>query len=142
MRLNASERSKVWAKSDGHCWYCGDELPARGWHADHMDPVLRTPSRVLRPDNHSIDNIVPACAPCNLYKASYTVEGFRRELEASIERARRTSVNFRNAERFGLISVASRRVVFWFERKDAVPDTLKRPPLPPRAMWDILYARE
>lgn len=40
----------------------------------------------------------------------------RREIEKQIERARAYSVNFRTAERFGLVEVIEKPVVFWFEK--------------------------
>jgi len=46
-----------------------------------------------------------------------TLEQFRRDLGRSIELARKYSVNFRNAERFGLISInPPEKIVFYFEK--------------------------
>ena len=28
-------------KFGGKCAYCGSELPEKGWHADHVEPILR-----------------------------------------------------------------------------------------------------
>ena len=135
MGLTKKQRGEVFAKSDGRCWYCGCELPEKGWHADHVEPVIRETIPVrdtsnspyshklvqtgdcYKPERDTIENIVPACAPCNLFKATFTVDEFRRELEAQIERARRSSVNFRTAERFGLLEVTKAPVVFWFEKQ-------------------------
>lgn len=116
-RLPKAERKAVWDKSGGVCWYCGEALPERGWHADHAEPVLRIPGRMIRAHNDTVENTVPACRSCNLFKGGMGVETFREQLEAQVERARRSSVNFRMAERFGLVSVAEPRVVFWFERQ-------------------------
>ncbi|EBA1981653.1 HNH endonuclease, partial [Salmonella enterica] len=41
---------------------------------------------------------------------------FRKQVSLQVERGRRSSVNFRTAERFGLISVVNKPVVFWFEQ--------------------------
>ncbi|MBY8063567.1 HNH endonuclease [Vibrio fluvialis] len=131
----SKKRQAIWDKSGGKCWYCGCELPEKGWHADHFEPVLRTLEIVPReqrknphmmefrhdggfdrPELDNKDNLVPSCAPCNLFKGTWSLEGFRRQLELQVERARNSSVNFRNAERFGLISVTSNPVVFWFEK--------------------------
>lgn len=141
MALTKKQRQQVREKSGGKCWYCGCDLPEKGWHADHMEPVIRalpspaartkhqwgeTPESVKklldnkgmeRPQNDTVENMVPACAPCNLFKATFSVEGFRREIEAQVERARKTSVNFRTAERFGLIEARPAPVVFWFEQQ-------------------------
>ncbi|MGD1586410.1 HNH endonuclease, partial [Klebsiella pneumoniae subsp. pneumoniae] len=36
-----------------------------------------------------------------------------------VERGRKSSVNFRTAERFGLVEVVEKQVVFWFEKYQA-----------------------
>lgn len=118
MALTKKQRQTVWNKSGGKCWYCGCDLPVKGWHADHVEAVIRDSyydTGQLRPHNDVLDNIVPACAPCNLFKSTFDVEFFRQEIVAQISRARKSSVNFRTAERFGLIEVNIKPVVFWFE---------------------------
>ena len=144
MSLTKKQRQTVWDKSKGHCWYCGCELPEKGWHADHIDPIFRetnSPTKKVsdfgdipedvrkelsksmwKPQNHRIDNIVPACAPCNLFKSVFTLEDFRREIGFQTDRARKSSVNFRTAERFNLIEVLNEPVVFWFERQGLTPN--------------------
>ena len=133
MALNKKQRQAVWAKSGGKCWYCGCDLPDKGWHADHIQPIIRE-SKIVpdtsnsiyshkfvhtgkcgRAHHDTIDNMVPSCAPCNLFKATYDVEFFRSEIEAQIERVRKASSGFRIAERCGLIETNPKRVVFWFE---------------------------
>lgn len=135
MSLTKKQRQIVWNKSEGFCWYCGCHIPLESrWHADHLEPVIRQLTSVpnpagsmythklvcngemYKPENHTIENMVPACAPCNNFKFTFPLEDFRQELEAQIERARKSSVNFRNCERFGLIEVKPAKVVFWFER--------------------------
>lgn len=125
--MNKKDRQFIWGKSDGHCWYCGCKLQVKGWHVDHVDPVFRESSysqgygfrqngAMSKPENDNIDNLVPSCAPCNLFKATFTVEEFRREILMQVERARKTSVNFRTAERFELLEVMPLVVTFWFEQ--------------------------
>lgn len=120
------KRQLIYDKSDGHCWYCGCDL-VKGWHADHVIPIRRYKDfRITdegvehfttceNPELDTIDNLVPACRSCNLFKGVYNVEEFRRELELQVERARSYSVNFRTAERFGLLRATNKPVVFWFE---------------------------
>lgn len=144
MALSKKQRQQVREKSGGKCWYCGGELPEKGWHVDHVEPVIRAvrpmrskgshpwgyteeqldemqgafaDSGMDKPENDHIGNMVPACAPCNLFKSVFSVQEFRREIEAQVERARKTSVNFRTAERFGLIKAYPAPVVFWFEEQ-------------------------
>ncbi|HEJ9689523.1 TPA: HNH endonuclease [Proteus mirabilis] len=109
----------------GRCAYCG-ELPEKGWHADHVEPIYRKIDRVngkivatgvcFNPENDTQENLVPACAPCNLFKSVYSVEVFREEIKKQADRARKSSVNFRTAERFGMIELVDKPVIFWFEQ--------------------------
>ena len=63
-----------------------------------------------------MDNLNPACRPCNNYKLTYSIEELRHEISRQVDRARRYSVNFRLAERYGLIAITGNPVVFYFER--------------------------
>lgn len=136
-KISKAKREQIKAKSGGVCWYCGNPLPKKGWHVDHVMPVIRETAEVPRnerkkhevfevkktgkvafPDRECMDNMVPACASCNLFKSVLSVEEFRYELEKQIERGRKNSVNFRTAERFGLIKIIHKPVVFWFEKNN------------------------
>lgn len=77
---------------------------------------LKTTGEVFRAEADCPENIFPSCAPCNLLKTTYSLEMFRKQVSLQVERGRRSSVNFRTAERFGLISVVNKPVVFWFEQ--------------------------
>ncbi|EHM7395297.1 HNH endonuclease [Salmonella enterica] len=133
MALTRKQRERLRMKFGGRCAYCGCELPEKGWHADHVQAVLRKSDRcmkaaekgifrlkstgdVFRPEADCPENIFPSCAPCNLLKTTYSLEMFRKQVSLQVERGRRSSVNFRTAERFGLISVVNKPVVFWFEQ--------------------------
>ena len=133
MALTKKQREKLRMKFGGRCAYCGCELPEKGWHADHVQAVLRKSEQcmkaaekrifrlkstgdVFRPEADCPENLVPACAPCNLLKTTYSLEMFRMQVSLQVERGRRSSVNFRTAERFGLIQVVNKPVVFWFEQ--------------------------
>lgn len=132
MKLTQKQRASLRMKFGGRCAYCGCELPEKGWHADHVEAVLRVSEQCMEsakkgifklkstgdfynPSANHLDNIFPSCAPCNLLKTSYSLEMFRKQVTLQVERGRKSSVNFRTAERFGLISVVDRPVVFWFE---------------------------
>jgi len=128
--LNKKERQFIFDKSNGKCWYCGCELPVKGWHADHLEPIRRYDDLKItekgvehfknceKPHLDTIESMVPACKKCNLFKGVFSVEEFRNEISYQVRRARDYSVNFRNAERFGLIEITNKPVVFWFERKE------------------------
>ncbi|MGP3122693.1 HNH endonuclease [Serratia nevei] len=132
-KLTKAQRTVLREKFGGRCAYCGCELPEKGWHADHLEPVMRefeqdmaaaekglfklkATGKVLHESRDAIENLNPACAPCNLFKTTFSLETFREQIAAQAERARAYSVNFRTAERFGLIEVKPAPVVFWFER--------------------------
>ena len=132
MALTKKQRAELRMKFGGRCAYCGCELPEKGWHADHVEPIYRGrdfnrtitddgklefTSRVAEREALDVaENMVPACKQCNLFKGGYTVEGFREQIAHQTERARAYSVNFRTAERFGLVEVVDKPVVFWFEK--------------------------
>jgi len=133
MKLSKKQRDILRMKFDGRCAYCGCELGEKGWHADHVEAVLRKSERCMksaakgifkikatgefhRPEADTLENLFPACAPCNLLKTCYSLEMFREQVSLQVERARKSSMNFRTAERFGLIEVSSKPVIFWFEK--------------------------
>ncbi|HEY2455195.1 MAG TPA: HNH endonuclease signature motif containing protein [Scandinavium sp.] len=133
-KITKAQRAELRMKFGGRCAYCGCELPEKGWHADHVEPVrrdfefvrapagsvssvvARSTGKVMHPELHAIDNLYPACAPCNLFKSAFSVEMMRKEISKQAERARAYSVNFRTAERFGIVAVIEKPVVFWFEQ--------------------------
>lgn len=136
MSLTKKQRALVYQMFDGHCAYCGCELPEKRWHADHVEPIMRETKYVRasrgtngeyipgkfvqtgkceRPENERLDNYYPACTRCNIEKSCSTVEDFRRGLERKIQSLRNNSAAFRHAERYGLVEVMREKVVFYFE---------------------------
>ena len=132
MTLTKTQRQCVFQMFGGKCAYCGCDLPVKGWHADHVDPVIRDgewvrvdePGRshkyvqtgkCLQPLNNRLDNFFPACRACNIEKSCDTVEDFRAGLQRKVEILRRDNAAFRHAERFGLAAQTKAVVVFHFE---------------------------
>lgn len=126
-------------KFGGKCAYCGCELPEKGWHADHVEAVhrkleideearekglwkLKQTGESFRPENDTLENMFPACAPCNLFKSVFDLEEFRRQIAFQTGRALKSSVNFRTAERFGQVQITPSPIVFWFEKYQEVKD--------------------
>lgn len=130
MAITKKQRREVWNKSNGFCWYCGCDLTGKGWHVDHIKPIRRYNDIYINekgvknfntcenPHLDTLENMVPACRKCNLFKGVFSVEQFRNEIRYQVDRARDYSVNFRNAERFGLIEVIDKPVIFWFEMRN------------------------
>jgi hypothetical protein len=104
-------RKKVYGMFSGRCAYCGEQ--PKSLQVDHRVPVAQGGT------NH-IENLLPACAQCNNFKSTFSVEEFRSEILLQIDRARQRSINFRTAERFGMIKVKPvSRIRFYFEEATA-----------------------
>ena len=141
MSLSKSQRAQVFAMFDGKCAYCGCDLPERGWHADHIEPIMREwwkkrpvkmvdivdgkirtweekqKAGVLRPENERFDNYFPACRACNIDKSCMPLESWREWLEHKPTVLRNNHSAWRHAERFGLVAVVQTKVVFYFEKQ-------------------------
>ncbi|MDE9484040.1 HNH endonuclease [Xenorhabdus bovienii] len=130
LKLTKKQRAVIREKFGGRCAYCGHELPATGWHADHAEPVERLSKFVrdergfgkfiptgemMRPENDTIENMMPSCRSCNIYKHSLDIETFRsaitRELQNSINRTQ----CLRTGQRLGILKLDAAPIVFWFE---------------------------
>ncbi len=68
-----------------------------------------------KPENHHIDNMLPACASCNINKHSYNVDQFRAAIEKHIESLNSYNVQYKMAKRFGLVNETGNKVQFYFE---------------------------
>ena len=122
------QREALRAKYHGHCAYCGCILDKM--HADHLEPCVRvtrdcfgnplTEPYMRKPERNTVTNMMPACAPCNLHKGGYTLEGWRDIIQRSAAIVRAQTSTFKAGERFGVITVSDAPVVFHFERVDAL----------------------
>jgi hypothetical protein len=61
-----AKRDWVFAKTGGRCIYCGADL-GEYWHVDHLYPKSRGGCW------DCIENLVPACASCNVDKSTLTL---------------------------------------------------------------------
>lgn len=119
-------RKQAHEKCGGRCAYCGEEVTLKTMQVDHIIPKKYFTERywcsglqeVITTDYDVDDmkNLNPSCRACNNFKGVFSLESFRQELGKQVERARRYSVNFRMAEKFGLVQVAERPIVFYFEK--------------------------
>ena len=101
-------RDAVINRFGGACGYCGHHSPKL--QVDHVVAYEHG-----GPNEES--NLMPACFSCNSLKMTHPLEFFREEILSQIERARRYSVNFRTAERFGFIEVKRPlKFRFYFEQ--------------------------
>ena len=126
MKLSKIQRAELKQKFNGHCAYCG-ELLGDKWHADHIEAVkreleyvgggvLRTTNEMLRPHNDTLENLNPACVPCNTNKSSMSLESWRQMLGHYRDvQLLRDSAHARHLHRFGLIEIKPNPVIFFFE---------------------------
>lgn len=77
------------------------------------DETLKKWGRERGTDN--LENLNPACARCNRYKSTMTLQQFRSEIEKQILRLEERSWNYRIAKDFGLIEETFKPVRFYFE---------------------------
>lgn len=123
-RGSKAQRAALREKFGGKCAYCGGNL-GKTMHADHMEPVLRLPKDqwgephpngpMWKPERNTVGNMMPACAPCNLHKGGYPLEAWRTYIGRSAEIVRKQTSTFRAGERFGVITVSTAPIVFYFE---------------------------
>jgi hypothetical protein len=109
-------------KFGGLCAYCGKPLGDR-WHADHFEPVRRewwkSGGGFENPQHDTMENMMPACAPCNIDKHAMVLEQWRMKLQRACEVLQNNHATYRHAVRFGLVNETGARVVFHFEREAA-----------------------
>lgn len=112
--MTKNQRQAVLLKTAGRCGYCGIDLAGKRWQVDHIKPLFRGDTN--QPKDHSFANLMPACFRCNNRKQTHSIESFRSEIAAQVERVRRDSRGFKLAEDFGLVQEIKAPVVFYFEK--------------------------
>lgn len=107
-KLSQAERIRIYDKCNRRCAYCGCSLDYKDMQIDHVQPL-----RCGGADQEN--NMLPACRSCNHYKATLTVEKYRKHIEGIPERLNRDSIAFAVGKRFGVVEENHKPVVFWFE---------------------------
>lgn len=115
--MKKETRKTIYNKYDGYCAYCGEQITYKNMQVDHIYPKDRAHIYFKETGKHvdDISNLNPSCRICNNYKYNWDIELFRKNLSKQVERARKTSMNFRMAERYGLIKITNKPVEFYFE---------------------------
>lgn len=141
MKLKPEQRESIRLMFGGKCAYCGIDLPEKGWHMDHVEPVVRCYSygemvttehgfthwksygngkkkvkRLDSPESHRVDNLWPSCRACNINKSSMPLEYWRKFLSEGPESLASYNGRFRHMLRFGIVTVNPEPFLFWFER--------------------------
>lgn len=116
-------RRMVYAKTHGHCAYCGRPIEMREMQVDHVT------SHHLHQGKDRLDNYLPACRDCNGAKSNFTLEEFRCAIIPSCGRAfanggrKRLAYGSptradRLAMAYGLDKAPNKRITFYFEQED------------------------
>lgn len=122
---NKEKREAVYEKCQGHCAYCGKTISMKEMQVDHIEPHWHTLSEDqalkagIKKGSHDLENLNPACARCNKWKSTYSLETFRKVIQTSLDRLERDTPNFRLARDFGLLKTNENQVTFYFEKIDA-----------------------
>lgn len=113
-------REQVYKKCNGHCAYCGCEIPFKGFNVDHLHCLknYEYTEEFTGIDVHNIENLMPACGSCNRYKATMDLETFRKQLWKIPDRLKRDSSTYNIALRFGMIKENREPIKFYFETID------------------------
>lgn len=122
------QRELVYKKYTGKCGYCGVGIAYKDMQVDHIIPQtqflnhLNTKWQVPKFLNHltpadlnHFDNLMPACRVCNKWKDTHSVEIFRGEIYAQVQRLNLYSTNYRMAKKYSLIQENLKPIVFYFE---------------------------
>ena len=121
--MSKVQRTDIYRKYGGRCAYCGRIISLEDMQIDHLVPKYRTLSdadlRELGKQRGSddIDNLMPACRPCNYRKGALSLEDFRNALQRGQICCRR-DFTYRMMVQYGLVVEMPAEVVFYFEKKD------------------------
>ncbi|CQJ12467.1 HNH endonuclease [Yersinia mollaretii] len=114
MKLSKKQRAELREMFGGKCAYCGCELTDK-FHADHIQPVIRTGGVMIYQDRDNIENMVPSCHPCNLHKHCNSLEDYRRIIDDGRREFLRSGKG-KALVRMGLVDMKPDSVIFWFEK--------------------------
>lgn len=105
------KRQRVWQKTNGRCAYCGKKLGTHWksgvWSIDHFVPLSRHGAR-------GIDNLMPACLPCNSEKSNMLIDEWKQQQTIAPKSAKRLA-------EFGCLTVTAGAFSFYFERMNIIP---------------------
>lgn len=99
-----SVRKLVYQKYNGHCAYCGCEIPEKGFNVDHLHCLrnYENTEEFTGIDVHDISNLMPSCGSCNRYKATMDLKTFRQQLQ--------------KIPRYGMVQENREPIKFYFEK--------------------------
>ena len=117
-------REKIHSKFDGHCAYCGREIPFKEMQVDHYYPQCKARFylRRFKIDVHADTNLMPTCRRCNHYKRARTPTQFR-ELMITLHERLEGIYILKVAVDFGMANIKPFDGLFYFEKlqKETAP---------------------
>jgi len=103
-------RLKVWNKYWKHCAYCGCELTElKDMQVDHIHPKANG-------GEDKLENYNPSCRQCNFYKGTFTIEGFRNQMQTLHKRLMKPFI-VRLAIKYDILIYKPFDNKFFFEKK-------------------------
>lgn len=69
-KISQNKKAEVFAKTNGHCAYCGIDLSSVIFSIDHIHPVIKGGS-------NDTANLVACCLSCNASKGKRDIEDYR-----------------------------------------------------------------
>lgn len=119
--ISLKRRKLVYAKFNGKCAYCGDEIDYENMAVDHIKPKYRGSTHLeirafgLEKGTNDLENLNPSCKSCNSSKSTYTLENWKKELKLKHERLLRDNSSYRILNRFNAIKYND-NILFYFEK--------------------------
>lgn len=113
-RKNISKkvRKEVYNIFNGHCAYCGCEIPEDNFDVDHIT------SHMWNKGTDEIDNYYPSCKDCNKFKMCSPIERFRKNIKDTIKTCSNRNKNYlwdRIYRKYGLDVNPDKEIKFLFE---------------------------
>lgn len=102
-------REKVLNKYGKKCAYCGCDINLKEMQVDHIHPKANGGLDLL-------ENYNPSCRQCNFYKGTFTIEGFREQMQTLHKRLMKPFIN-RLAVKYGILIYKPFNNKFWFEEQ-------------------------
>lgn len=91
------------------------DIPDR-WHIEYEYVSQKSVfDRMMNPENDNIENSIPSCQSCNLYKSAMDIETFRENVGLLVSRLNKNFTQYKIAKRYGLIEEKIKPIVFYFE---------------------------
>lgn len=102
------DRRAIYAKYNGHCAYCGAQIPYKEMQIDHIMPKANG-------GNNDMDNLNPSCHVCNHFKALESLDMFRKQVATIMGKVKQEFI-YRVAKAYGMVVESRWDGKFYFEK--------------------------